>query len=149
MRGQKPPYIAKAGGAANIGGNIRRRSVRRVDDHRFPVAHRERDLRRGSRAPGQRDDRVRREHVDVISRERILSALTAVGQVRANRKLDEFVRIAVRRYRGVTLRAGDDADAQAASAASVNERTADGPHHTAASARHQVYFELGEKYADL
>src|SRR5581483_1737633 len=117
---------------------------------RFPVAEGERDLGRRSERAGKGDDRRGRENIDVVPRQIVLAALSAVRQVGEDRQLHKGVRVALFRDRALALvAAGNDSDADAARARRTRESAADGCHHSPPPARQQVHAERSEQRTDF
>src|SRR5262249_38487390 len=134
----------------------RRRRVEMADmcgvwreyDDRCPIPHRERHFSCGSGAARQRDERVARQYVDVIPGEIVLTADTAVGQMRTNGQLDVTIRVTGLRSSPIGFAARNDAHTDAPAVTRLHERRADRGHDAAASARQQVYFEPCQQTTD-
>src|SRR5215471_663194 len=107
--------------------------VTRKDDNRFPIPDSKRYFRRCPRSARQRNDRIARKNVDVVSRKILFAAQAAIGQMRVDRQLHELVRIAGLGRAWVCFAAGDNPDADPTTATGPDESTTHGFHYSAPS----------------
>src|SRR5215467_12729051 len=123
--------------------------IRRIDDRRLAIPDGQRHLGDCSFIARQGDDRCAREHVDVIAGQVVRALRPAERQVCVDRELDELVRVTGFRRPPIAFAgAWNDPDRNPLSTRGSCKCSADGGHHSSATAGEQIHAEICERFTD-